>query len=253
MIELSCIQLGGQWQDINGDTCGEGMFFHFRRAQELMWPEKVWHRWNILELENYLTHRIIAELGPASSGKTFSGASNVLTDYYAFPNCTTVICCSTEREMLEMRIWGIVKRFHRAAQERFPFLAGHLIESRQRIVTDEKKSGDGRDFLNGICGVPCKKGTTFVGLGSFAGIKNKRVRLVADEASLLPVVFVDAIANLGKNPDFKCLALGNPKATTDALGRIAEPAESIGGWESGIDQSGGTKTWPTRFEGGVCI
>jgi hypothetical protein len=141
------------------------------------------------------------------------------------------------------------------AKQRFPgLIPGNLIESRQRIITDSRfEDADGRDFRNGICGVPCKRGGSYVGLGSFAGIKNKRLRMVADECHLMNRVFVDAIANLNKNPDFKCVALGNPKDTTDALGVICEPAAHLGGWDGAIDQGPKTKTWPTRFDRGICV
>jgi len=234
---------------------GNGLFFHFKELISLLWPEHVWHRWNELELHAYLENRIIGEMGPASSGKTHSAAINVLTDYYCWPECTTVLVSSTEREMLEMRVWGEIKKYHQTAQSRHPSLVpGNLIESRQRIITDSRfEEVEGRDFRNGICGVPCKKGGSYVGLGSFAGIKNKRLRMVADECHLMNRVFVDAISNLNKNPDFKCVAMGNPKDTTDALGVICEPAAHLGGWDGGIDQSPKTKTWPTRFDQGICV
>jgi len=234
---------------------GNGLFFHFKELISLLWPEHVWHRWNELELHAYLENRIIGEMGPASSGKTHSAAINILTDYYAFPDCTTVLVSSTEREMLEMRVWGEIKKYHQTAQSRYPSLVpGNLIESRQRIITDSRfEEVEGRDFRNGICGVPCKKGGSYVGLGSFAGIKNIRLRMVADECHLMNRVFVDAISNLNKNPDFKCVAMGNPKDTTDALGIICEPAAHLGGWDGGIDQGDGTKSWPTRFTKGICI
>ena len=77
------------------------------------------------------------------------------------------------------------------------------------------------------------------------------VTAIGDELSLLEPVFVDTISNLDKNPDFKCFGLGNPKDTTDALGRLAEPLD--GGWESGIDQTPVTKTWKIKRPDGVCI
>ena len=249
-IEMWMIRQGDKWLRDQGRSLLE----HYQALQTLIWPEKVWHKWNILELKAYLENRIIGEMGPASSGKSFSAATNVLVDYYCFPDCTTVLFSSTEREMLEMRVWGEVKKLHRIAKERYPELPGNLIESRQRIVTDAiGLTSEGRDFRNGCCGVPCKKGDSYVGMGSFAGIKNKRVRLVADECSLMPQIYVEAISNLNKNPDFKCLALGNPKSTTDALGRICEPADRLGGWDGGIDQTGSTKTWETRFDKGICV
>lgn len=253
-IELWFIRNGGVFTRLDGSKTGNGLFYHFKRFQELLWPEKIWHRWNELELKAYLENRIVAELGPASSGKTNSAATNVLTDYYAYPNCTTILVSSTEREMLEMRVWGEIKKFHRLAKSRHPDLPGELIESRQRIVTSSRQeNAEGRDFRNGICGVPTKRSGNFQGLGSFVGIKNKRVRLIADEGHLMPRVYVDAISNLNKNKDFKCVVLGNPKETTDALGIVAEPSAELGGWDGGIDQQPGTKTWPTRFDQGICV
>lgn len=253
--ELFMIKKGGRYKkSASGKMAGNGLEFHFRRAQQLMWPEKVWHKWSDVSLKCYLGYRTICELGPASSGKSFEAACNVLTDYYAFPYSTTVLCCSTTREMLENRVWGEIKKLHRLAKQRFPWLPGNLIEGRLRIITDSK--GDvleGRDFRNGLQGVPCKKGDDQATLGDFAGIKNKRVRVIADELSLLPRGFIHVISNLDKNPDLKVIGLGNPKETTDALGTLAEPSAAFGGWDGGIDQAPGTKTWEIRRPQGICI
>ena len=252
--ELECIKRGGRWKTARGTMVGKGLFFHYKRAQELLWPEKFWHRWNELELDCFLKYRTIGTIGPASSGKTNSAATNLLTDYYAFPSCTTILICSTTRERLEDRVWGEIKKYHRSAKSRYPWLSGNLLEARQRIVTDSRgEAAEGRDFRNGVIGVACKKGSDYVGLGDFIGIKNKRVRLMGDELQLLPRVFIDAISNLDKNPDLKVLGLGNCKDTTDALGVLCEPAAHLGGWDGGIDQTGKTKCWETRRPDGICI
>lgn len=252
--ELHMIRKGGRFKLPSGREVGEGMTFHFRKFQEFLWPEKVWHRWNIRELEVYLEYRIIGELGPASSGKTYSASTNALSDYYCYPECTTVLVSSTTRESLEMRIWGEIKKLHRMAKTRYKWLPGNLIEGRQRIVTDSRaEATEGRDFRNGIVGVACKKGENFQGIGEYVGIKNKRVRLFGDELHLMPKGYTDAIANLNKNPDFKAVGLGNPKDTTDALGVLCEPAPELGGWDCGIDQEPGMKSWRTKFDRGICL
>ena len=79
------------------------------------------------------------------------------------------------------------------------------------------------------------------------------MRVIGDELSLLPPAFIHAISNLDKNPSLKVIGLGNPKDTMDALGMLAEPAPHLGGWDGGIDQTPGTKTWETRRKGGICI
>ena len=253
-IEMECIRMGGRWERKDGAMAGEGLFHHYRKFQEYIFPNKVWHRWNLLQLEKWLEHRTMAVIGPASSGKTNAAATDHLADYYCFPHCTTVIICSTTRERLEDRVWGEIKKFHRIAKSIYPWLPGNLIEGRQRLVTSHRdECVEGRDFRNGVIGVPCKKGNDYVGLGDFAGIKNKRVHLLGDELSLLPRSFVDAISNLDKNPHFKATGLGNPKDTTDALGVLAEPAPELGGWDGGVDQTPGTKFWPTRRTNGIAI
>jgi hypothetical protein len=266
-IEMEMIKKGGQWTKRDGSVAGEGLFFHLKRMQQLLHPEKVWHKWNDLLLKNFIEKRVIGVMGPASSGKTREAADFAREIYYCFPDCTTVICTSTEKETLEDRVWGEIKNQHRLARQQHEWIPGHLIESKQRLVTDARNSGeaeDGRDFRNGMVGVPTKKGGAYQGMGAFAGRKNKIVILIADEASLLPRIFVDAFANLSKNNPpagsntnplfgFKGIAMGNPKDTTDALGVICEPSPELGGWDGGIDQTPETKTWNIRWPDGVCV
>jgi len=251
-IEIHMVRKGGQWKS-KDKVYGDGLFEHFKRLETLLF-KKVWHRWNEMQLREWLEHRTIGVIGPASSGKTHSAATDNLTDYYCWPDCTTILICSTTKERLEDRIWGEIKKYHKIAKSFWPHLPGNLIEGRLRLVTQGKDDcAEGRDFRNGIIGVPCKRGGDYVGLGDFIGIKNKRVRMVADELQLLPSAFVFSVSNLDKNPDLKVTGLGNPKETTDALGAFCEPAFNLGGWDGGIDQTPETKTWPTRRPDGICI
>lgn len=252
-VEMDMVRMGGRFE-YKGDMVGEGLFFHLKRLQELIFLEKVWHKWNILQLEKYCQHRSVAVIGPASSGKTNSAATDVLAEWLCTPEMMTALFCSTTKERLEDRVWGEVKKYFKAAKRHVNWLPGHLIEGRQRIMLDSRHEAvEGRDFRNGLIGVPCKKGGDYVGLGDFIGIKNKKVRLVGDELQLLPKAFIDSMSNLDKNPDFKILGMGNPKDTTDALGVLAEPAPELGGWESGLDQGSVTTSWTTRRPGGCCI
>jgi len=251
---IACIQAGGRWKKPNGEYAGMGNFYHYKEAQKLLWPEKEWHKWNDLLLKNFLDHRIIGVIGPASSGKTREAADFALISYYSFSDCSTILVSSTEREMLEMRVWGEMKKAHKLATSRMHGLPGILVESRQRLITDDRSvDSEGRDFRNGACGVACRRGGQYVGLSSFIGVKNKHILLVADEGAFMPRAYVDAISNLNKNKGFKCIVLGNPKETTDALGVICEPSAELGGWDGGIDQAPMTKTWPTRFKDGICV
>ena len=244
---------GGRWQGQNG-MYGEGMFFHFRRVMQIIWPHVIWHKWNNLIVEKYLLHRTMAILGPASSGKTHSAALCGLTDYLIWPSETMLLVCSTTKELLEQRVFGELKSLWKTAKRAYPWLPGNLIEGRMRIVTDSRDDvTEGRDMRSGVLGIAAKKGTEYVGIADFAGNKAKRMRVIGDELSMLPPAFIHAISNLDKNPSLKVIGLGNPKDTMDALGMLAEPAAHLGGWDGGIDQTPGTKTWETRRQGGICI
>ena len=260
-IERDMITHGGQWQAKNdGRTVGEGLFYHFRKFQEIAWPGRIWesgpfkNHWAEKCLEVYLNYTYIGVMGCAASGKSDSFGCNVLTDWYAHSSCTTGLVTSTDRDSLEIRIWGMIKKYHKLIKRDFAWIPGHLIEGRQRLVADARNEfTEGRDFKNGIMGVACKKGNQYVGLGSMIGIHNKRVRMIADESNLMPRAFLDSAANLSKCEDFKLVGLGNPNETTNAHGVLCEPEQSLGGWEGGIDQTPGTKIWKTRFPNGICL
>lgn len=253
-LEMEMIRHGGKWRKKDEEFAGEGMAFHFKELIKLLWPWVKWHSWAELQVQCWVEYRIIGQIGAASTGKSFMPAACLLADYYCYPNSTTGLVSSTTRESLEMRVWGEIKKLHKLAKEANDWLPGYLIEGRQRIVSDPKnESSEGRDFRNGLVGVACKRGQAFQGMEEYVGIKNKHLRLLADELQFLPKQFVDSISNLNKNKDFKCVGSGNPKDTTDALGVLCEPAAHLGGWDSGIDQTPKTKTWEIRFPKGICI
>lgn len=260
-IELDCISAGGKWLNKStGEMAGEGDYHHYRRFQELVWPEKIWqvglyrNYWADKILEAWLEYKYLGLMGCAASGKSDSLASIALTDWYAFPDCTTTLVSSTEVKMLDLRIWRFIKKYHKSAKKDRDWIPGHLIEGKQTIVRDAKDEYvDGRDFLNAVIGCAAKRGNQYVGLGSYIGLHNKRVRLIADEAQLMPRGFLDSTSNLAMCPDFKLAALGNPNETTNAHGVICEPSNELGGWEGGIDQQPGTKVWKTRFPNGGCL
>lgn len=252
-IELEFIRKGGYIQH-KKKTRGNGLFFHWKAFQDLIWPDQTWQHWRTLMTEEFLKRQYLAILGCAASGKTKTSALNALTDWYAFPDCTTTICSSTDLPSLDRRIWGEIVKLHRSAKAAAEWIPGHLIEGRRTIINDPHDEFlEGREFKNGLMGVACKRGQTFVGLSNLVGIHNKRVRVFGDELSLMPKSFLDSSSNLSKCEDFKLIGKGNPNETTNALGILAEPAVELGGWESGIDQSEMTKTWKTRYPNGIAI
>lgn len=247
LIELTCIRRGGFWTEA-GQQYGLGLFHHYKELQRALWPQKSWHRWNDLILSEMVRGGILGIMGPASSAKTHEAACYALCVYWAFPNTTTILCSSTTREMLDLRIWGEIKKYWRKAKQIRPSLPGFITESTQSITTDGRDV-EGREFRNGIKGVPCKRGGQWQGLGDYVGVKNAIVILIADECQLMQTGFFDSISNLNTNPRFELKALGNPKDPTDPLGVICEPKA---GWES-IENDSKSKVWETRLWNGRCI
>ncbi len=243
------IQKGGRYKKKNGQFAGLGMFEHYKRFMRYLWPQEVENRWGDLILKEYLQNILTSVMGCKDSGKTHSMSKLALADYYCFPYETLCLISSTDVRGLEMRIWGDIKSLHTVAKETFPFLPGHLIDSKHALCTDNLDEDGVRDMRRGIICIPCLSSNgQFVGLGKYVGIKQKRRRLFGDEFSLMKAGILDSLANLNSG-DFKGMFVGNPLGDGDPLDKLAEPK---GGWSS-IPEPTETTCWDTRDIGGRCI
>ncbi len=247
-IEFQFIRGGGHIEK-NKKQYGEGLFHHFKAAQTLIWPEDDHHRWSDLILKEYLASRLVAICGARDSGKTRGISKAALIDYYVFPDDTLILMTSTTLRGLELRVWGDVKSLQQRARDRYPGLAGNVVDSKHGIFTDQiDENQDVRDQRKGILCIPLlgSKGE-FDGesLRSFAGIKQKRRRWIADECQFINREALTVLDSLDKG-DFKGAFLGNPIAENGkALDRISEP---MGGWgaEGEITK---TSTWKNKYNG----
>ncbi len=96
----------------------------------------------------------------------------------------------------------------------------------------------------------CYKGSQWVGIGPYVGIKNKWVFLIADDASLCDISYLRATANLDKNEHFVFVPIGNPvNGEHTPLGQSCEPEA---GWASVKDITK-TTVWDTKYPKGRCI
>lgn len=248
--EIFCIQHGGRWSGPNGQQAGAGLFHHYKRLQEILWPEDDHHRWSDLILEEILNNTITAILGPKDSGKTHCALAKFgLTDYFCFPDTTLILISSTDIRGLEYRVWGDLKNLFERAREQFPFLSGHLIDSKHAICTQNLDFSQVRDMRKGIACIPCMSSAGgWIGLGKYVGIKQKRRRLLADECQMMRPAFMEAIANLNSG-DFKGVFVGNPLGGGDPLDKISEPK---GGWGT-EGEIAKTTTWSNKFLEGRTI
>lgn len=243
--EFAFIRAGG-YIEHGGKRYGEGLFSHYRAAQQILWSEDDAHRWSDLILKTILDERITVIQGCRDSSKTRTVSKYALLDYFIFPQETLILMSSTDTRGLEMRVWGDIKDLHRRALEKFPYLSGNPIDAKHGIFTDMlDETGDVRDMRKGIICVPVldSEGNETKSLEKFIGAKQKRRRLIADEAQFLSINYLKILSNLDKG-DFKGVFMGNPMGQ-GALDKIAEPE---GGWET-IAEPEKTTTWRNKFDG----
>jgi len=248
-VEMEMIRRGGKI-GLNGN----GLSYHYEQMRKIIWPELDEHRWHNLCRDEILKNKVTVLMGPGSCGKTHEAAWIYLCEYWCFPEETCVLVSSTHMQGLRLRVWGEITMLWQKGLDRFPELSGHLLDAKVAITTDDIEDGDfnerrARDLRKGIVGIPCVQGGKFVGLSKYMGIKQKRMRLIADEASAMGESFLSAFSNLNKNEDFRAIILGNPNDPLDPLGKAAEP---IDGWGSHLEPSK-TDVWKTRFMNGTCV
>lgn len=256
-IEMGAIKLGGTWKDKAGNACGMGLSHHYEQMRRCLWPEldgdHNGQRWHTLCRNEILKNKVTVLMGSGSSGKTHS-CWIYLCEYLCFPEETCVLISSTHIDGLRLRVWAEITMLWQKAVDKFDFLAGHLLDSKILISTDDLSEDEFderrvRDWRKGIKGIPCVQNGKFIGLSKFQGIKQKRMRLIADEAALMGGAFLSSFSNLDKNEDFRAIVLGNPSDPLDPLGKAAEPVD---GWTSHMEPEK-TTVWNTRFMSGRCV
>lgn len=259
-IEMACIRREGSWKSKNGQQCGAGLPRHYENMRRILWPnldgEHNGQRWHVLCRDTCLENKITVLMGAASTGKTHSAAWLYLCEYLCFPDETCVLVSSTDIRGLKKRVWGEIGDLWSKAIERFDHLPGNMLDAAIAIATDSLEDVDYgerrmRDMRKGIFGVPCMNSqNTFVGLTKYHGIKQKRMRLIADEASMMGHSFLNSFANLNANEDFRAIILGNPADCFDPLGKAACP---IDGWDGEYMNPEKTSVWKTKFMRGACV
>lgn len=241
LIEFTLIRLGAEGLKKRGLS----LFDHIRNAQSLLWPDDDHHRWSDLSLRSFCENDITVMMGSGDSNKTYSMARFILVDYWAFAEQTLWLISSTEYRGAELRIWGAIKTLFNRGKERYPWLAGSVLESMHAITTDEIDDDRemARSLRKGLILVPCKRGSQYVGLSAFIGVKSPRLRHAGDEVQAMTEGFLNAYANWYGKPDFKGIMAGNP---TDPMDPLCVAGEPEGGWDTFIDTEK-TQTWRSSF------
>jgi hypothetical protein len=262
LIEMEAIKRGGRWT-IKGKDCGEGLLFHYLELRKYVWPERYRHRWTDLIYKEIIQNDGTILMGAASTQKTSHASEWCLVDYWCFPFNTMVLVSTTNLDKLDSAVFGEIKMLFEAGRQRFPFLAGNMVDYRRMIVTDTVGDGEVRDVRRGIIGKPCFDGKKFVGLGTYAGIKQERMRWLADELQHMSATFFDSIPHMQSNSGvasatikppplagLKVIGSGNPNHDPETqLGISAEPKE---GWSS-MPEPDKTTCWDTNKLGFRCV
>lgn len=247
-IEMNMIRAGG-YMEVGGKKCGNGLFYHYKALQLLLWPEgEDHHRWSDLLLEEILNNRVTVVLGARDTGKTHTALSRyAITDYVCFPHETLILMSSTHAQGIQLRVYGDVKDLLSRAKDIRAWLPGNIVESKLGIFTDSLGAGATiRDMRKGIICVPCLggEGEWLSGLEKFIGVKQKRRRLLGDEVQFMDAAYLNVMANLDKG-DFKGVFAGNPLGNGDPLDRLSEPVQ---GWTA-MPEPKKTEVWNNRLGG----
>ena len=256
-IELYCIAKGGSWTEGN-TTFGLGMLEHMMRARKLVWPHRYRHRWTDLIYHSVIDNIVTVLMGCGSAQKTSHASEIALLRYWARPHDSLCLVSTTTVDKLEMAVFGELKMLHREGQQRYSWLAGHLIDSKKAITTDLIDEDESRDIRKGIVGRACYVGQRYVGLGVYAGVKQNQITFLADELAFMSATFFDCLPNMfqscgldrNNEPDIKVIGSGNPRH--DPFDQLSIAAEPVAGWDSVKDVEK-TSVWPTKFHRGVCV
>lgn len=236
-IEFAMIRKGEAWLQ----SQGRSLFYHYREAQKIIWPDEDHHRWSDLILEEILKNDITVLLGAKDSGKTRGMCKFGLTDYFCFPDDTLIIVSSTDIRSLEGRVWGDIKGMFAKAKELHEWLPGVVLDSKHAICTDDldDEAVLARDMRKGILCIPCKTSSGGqTNISAYVGMKQRRRRYLADEFQFMSQSMYDSLGNANSG-NFKMVCAGNPIGQGDPLDIISEPK---GGWES-MPEPEKTATW----------
>ena len=242
-IEFWMIEKGGRFVH-DGDEVGEGLFYHYKEAQRLLWPREYHNYWTDRILKEILQNTITALMGPKDTGKTRTGSKFCLTDYFCFPNTTLVLVSSTTLSALETRVWGDIKMLFAIAKKNHPWLPGKMLDSKRAIVTDDldDKAVLSRDMRKGILCIPCKSEEgEFMSISTYVGMKQARRRHLGDEFQFMGPGMLNSIGNMNSG-DYKGIFSGNPIGQNDPFDKITEPEQ---GWDA-LGRPSKTTVWNNR-------
>lgn len=211
---------------------GLGKFGHLKNVIDLIWNSGktsrgfIWSPWAEDMLRELCDNQYLSVAGCASSGKSDTAAVWAIVEYLAGPTDTLVMVTSTTLREARRRIWKSITELWNAVPD--GTLPGKMVDSLGQIKGLDPQGNYSSG--TGLVLIPAEKKKEREAIGKIVGIKQQRVRLVADELPELSESLVHAAySNLSMNPDFQMVGLGNPNSRFDAFGVYSKPKD---GWDS---------------------
>lgn len=239
--------------DLRPEKGGLGRYQHFNRYAFPIWKGVERNDWLDLALlslcnDEYAvrsgnsTFRSVNWTGCAAAGKTFASAFYALAWWFARPQESIAILCSTTIGSLRRRVWPVLSSLHRQLGQ------GRMIDSKSMI---QYEKGDDK---HAIFAMAVAQGETAKALENLKGMHAQRILLIIDEAVGTPQAIFEVVNNQRKGcRDYTVLTIANAVSHFDSHGRCCEPKS---GWNSvTVDD----EVWPTKgvpewgIEPGVCI
>lgn len=262
--ELECFR-----QDWPTERGGLGRFGHYKKLCEMLHPEMQWNAWlerqvralcgeNGVYRIGDMTINVVAMVGCASAGKTFSTNRFAFHWWLAARNQSICILTSTTKDGVAMRMWPVIRDTYYEARRNLSLRwkipedginLGNFVDSRKRMQATQ---GDDK---HAICAIAVREGETAKAESFIRGQHAERIFVAIDEANETPEAIYSALPNLQKAPCKEMIVAitGNPVLKRDNHGLCCEP---LHGWRSrGIGQH----TWKTKpvskwmMPGGTCL
>lgn len=202
--------------------------------------------WFVTVVRIWTYYPYAAVLGAAACGKSNGFGLLSLLWWALDPDQTLIFVCSTSKEMLKIRIWESVHRYHRILKKRIPNFPGEY-SAKSTAIINPMRAGESEDLEDGgkagIRGVAIQQGTEEEARANLVGGHLPYVVQILDEQQQCRLAGFRAASNLRSGTkNFRQYGLGNPDHETDNLcGVMAKPVQ---GWEN-VDEN--TTHWKTTI------
>lgn len=203
---------------------------HFWRISDMLFEDRIVERnpWAERIIHALCYNTRVGLIGCAAAGKTHVAAYYGVIYWLCDPGNTTVILTSSTLAMIKKRAWPLVQRSEQQIIARDDW---NFVDS---VMEWQAKPND---HLNCVCGIAVKQGSVEEAAGRIAGLHNRRVLSLVDEAPDTPEGIFEACSNLRSGAtDFQLILSGNIRSKLDVFGKFCAPA---GGWKSvGLESQG---------------